>query len=201
MSVLDGFRHEAAFPFYRYFSDADEYAGAKRYWVAVVNAVPSFSDPDWTVIPETMPLQDDMRSGRMLWLEATDGGKQIMLFVSNVEGAAREMMHDNCGIDPEEEGELRALFGEDFPITDAMRLPLSYAEALKTAEEQHSGSPVRTWVELLAPWSEGDEPVERLYLTAEISDEAELLALRALDLFMQPGAGLARVNAVFSPEA
>lgn len=198
--ILERFREIEGFPFENYFADVNEYIQAQLYWTEIVQSTPSFAKEDWSPIPESESLDADMQSGRMIWLNAVDGRKQIMLHMTSVEGLAQMLIADNPGVDAKAEDELRTVFGADFPIDDTMRQPLSQDEARRIAQAERSAQPVKTWVEQRAPWVAGDLPIERLYLTAEISEQAEPQAILALNLFMQPGAAFERVNSVFATE-
>lgn len=199
--ILDEFRNIEGFPFENYFEDVNQYIQAQLYWSDLLDHVEAYRPSEWRVIPETQSVEEDMSNGRMFWLESKDGLKQIMIHMISIDGFSAELLRDNDGLTSQEENELRDLFGYDFEIDDSLRTPLSRDEAEKISRADHAQNPVKTWVEIRAPWSAGDPSTERLYLTSEISERAEPLAIQALELFMQDGSAFDRVNSVFAPEA
>lgn len=196
--VLDGFRDVPGFPFPRYFEDVGQFISAQRYWAAVLRATPGWVETDWAPLPAG-PLTADQRfDGEVLALGSTREPKQILLQTKSVEGEVASLLRYNDGLSAEE---LARSGGEAMAIP-----PMTRAEA---EAEARLAPALLAWVEAATAWrplashpAGGVEvPVERLILTAEISERAEARALRALEAFVRPGPAMRRFDMPPSPDA
>ena len=190
--ILHRFKDTPGFPFSRYFEDINDYIGAQQYWLAVLRATEGWVEDDWAALPAP-PLTEEQRfDGEMLALGSRQEPKQMLVQTKSVEGEVASLMRYNDGIGAEE----AARWGGD--AVPAM----TRAEAEASARD---APPVMAWVEAATAWKpdaahpEGgvEQPVERLILTAEMSDRAEPRARHALALFVTNGPAAARVNAAF----
>ncbi|MCE8032047.1 hypothetical protein EKK97_10245 [Billgrantia tianxiuensis] len=202
--MIEMFLDDPKFPFFDYYCDADSYIRAQRYWLLLLRSLPQYSEGEWAPVMRPVDVKDDQSSGLVFWIRNAVDKKEIILHTGSFEGFVHQYMVDNGGYTDEEVEQ----FAKDFNYhpSEAEKRGLTWDEAEKDARLMYEDFLV--WVEDAiyfhhdASHPEGgvEVPVERLILTSEISERAEPLATRALELFLQKGPAKERVNRVFSSD-
>lgn len=187
------------FPFPHYFNGIQQYIAAQNYWLHVLRSSASFSEQDWQPNITQNALDDDMYTGRVIWISSNAEAKEIMLHTSSIAGYAHMIQKENSGMNKSEIAEAKELFGPDFEMPDELLKPISPQEAMDMATEKFNAAPADIWVETQAPLTPQNHATERLIINAEISERAEPLVVNALELFLMPGPATDRVNGVFAP--
>ncbi|MFV0488852.1 MAG: hypothetical protein ACK5NL_16925 [Vibrio fluvialis] len=206
--IIDRFRDEHGFPFESYFESVNEYIAAQQYWLNVLRASKGFKELDWEPRERPIEVEQDMYLGKAVDILSFELKKEINIQTSSLLGDANMFFKENSGYSDEEHKEQKNIFGKDFELDEKTLNGMSYEEALNEAKRKSKSSPISAWVENAIHWHpdpkhpEGgyEMNVERLILTSEISEYAETKAIHALELFLQDGSAIERVNSVFSSD-
>lgn len=194
--VLDGFQDLPGLPFPRWWEDMGQFASARRYWLAVVRSAGNWVEDDWEPKFSAPLSKSQILDGQVVALTHRWEPKELRLHTTSIKGQVAGLLDANADIGAEE----AAAFGM---VAGAVP-PMSRAEA--EDEVRRTYAPFGAWVEPAVRWRPRSDhpdggvevPVERLILTAEISDRAEPLARKALRLFLAAGPAMRRVNDVFA---
>lgn len=206
--ILQQFKDEPDFPFNRYFESANQYTFATQYWLRVLRSVPNFVETDWKPRERPVEIEQNMYLGKVIDIISVVLKKEINLQTVSILGDANVLFRENGGLSDEEYKGQKKLFGENFELDDKLLNSITYEEALQEAQENSKKNDIMAWVEKAIHWQpdikypEGgyDINIERLILTAEISEYAEPKVLQAIELFLQEGSAIKRVNSIFSPD-
>lgn len=206
--IIEKFKNEPGYPFDRYFDTASQYVSSIQYWLQVIISVPSFIKSEWEPIKRPPEIQEDMYIGKVIDIISKSARKEINIQTASVLGYANAIFKENRGYSEKEYREQKEIFGDDFHLDRRALGGITYEEALEDARKENEVKPLMAWVEKGIYWhsepsrSEGgyEVNIERLILTSEISERAEPMAIHALDLFLQPGPAMERVNRVFAPD-
>ena len=196
--IIDRFRQLPDFPFPRYFSEPAQFVHAQQYWLALLRDSKGFIEAQWQPTPRPENLADDMYVGTVLDLTAPGLGKRMSLQTFSLEGDINMALRENGPMDPADVPEIL-----DPAQRDAIIAGLSEADLRRDTIAHHV--PFMVWVEKATVWRPvaahpdgGTEiPVERLILTATISEPCEAQARRALELFLADGHAAERINSAF----
>ena len=196
--IIDRFRDLPDFPFPRYFADPAQFIHAQQYWLALLRDTKGFVEAQWQPTPRPENLADDMYVGTVLDLTAPGLGKRMSIQTFSLEGDINMALRENGPMDPATvpdflEPEQRAAIIAGTPEDKLYRDTVAHH------------APMLVWVEQATAWRanaghpEGgiEFSLERLILTATISELCEPQARRALELFLAEGAAAERVNSAF----
>ncbi|MGR2737316.1 hypothetical protein ACUY1T_02570 [Billgrantia sp. Q4P2] len=205
---IDRYKTIPGFPFDNYFDNSDQYIHAQSYWLSVLRSAKGFDDREWVSKLSQVDVRDEMYVGRVCYIIALEKRKELMLNTASILGEANMLFRENQGISDEEYAAQKKMFGQEFELDREFLNGITYKEAFLQAQEDARKSPLTTWVEKATHWQSDmtysergyEVEVERLVLTSEISERAEPLAIQALELFLQNGPAMERVNSVFSPD-
>lgn len=206
--IIEKFKDNPGYPFDRYFDTASEYVSSIQYWLQVIKSVPRFIESEWEPIKRPPEIQEDMYIGKAVDIISKSARKEINIQTVSVLGYANAIFKENSGYSEAEYAEQKETFGDGFHLDKRALEGISYDEAFESARKENETNPLIAWVEKGIYWhldpsrSEGgyEVNIERLILTSEISERAEPMAVHALDLFLQPGPAMERVNRAFAPE-
>jgi hypothetical protein len=196
--ILHHFRDLPDFPFPRYFADPAQFLHARHYWLALLHDTKGFVAAQWQPTPRPENLADDMYVGRVLDLTAPSLAKVMSIQTFSLEGDINMALRENGPMDPTHVPDLLD------PAQRAAIIAGTPADKLHRDTIAHH-VPMLVWVEKATVWravpghAEGgtEIPVERLILTATISEDCEAQARRALELFLADGAAAERINSAF----
>ena len=196
--ILDGFRTQPDFPFEGYFEDVAQYIQTRLYWLAVLRHAIGFDENDWQTDPDSGNPAEDMSNGLGVRLSSATLNKQIWIDTISLPGEINMVLRLNAPMD-------RAYLLDEFDEETRAKLLAGVPEDILRAETAAAYKPLMAWVEPAILWlpkpghPEGGEEiaVERLIVSAEISEAAEPLALQALESFLAPGPAMDRVNRDF----
>lgn len=192
------------FPFNEYYRSPNQYVSAQQYWLYILRQSDGFVESEWGAVIRPVDIERDLIDGLMIWVRRNDFTKEIILHTNSFNGAVNQYQKDNTGMNEEDIKEAREVF--DYHPSEAIIRGLNWGEAKKEVETyyeefiaeventtlfKHDPSNSEQGYEVLA---------ERLILTSEISERAEPKALQALELFLQDGKAMERVNRIFSPD-
>ncbi|RCK51722.1 hypothetical protein TH25_08600 [Thalassospira profundimaris] len=200
---LELFKDTPGYPFEEYFRSTEQFFAAQQYWLHLLRQLKSFVESDWGGVIRPVNLKEDMLTGKVIWIRNQSDKKEIVLQTLSFEGSINELLDSNDAMEPEFIEKFENIGTE---LDDRQKREMTYDEAMEIEKSEYSG--FSAWVETsdyfhADPSTSGggyDVPIERLILTSEISETAEQKAIQALDLFLQPGPAMVRVNSVFSPD-
>ena len=203
--ILDEFRAEPDFPFDKYFESANQYTFALQYWFRVLRSAPNFVETEWKPRKRLVEQKEDMYLGKVIDILSIRLKKEINLQTRSILGDANELFKENKPISNKAYAKDKELFGKSFELDEKTFQGITYKEALRKATNESRNNFVESWVEKGIHWqSDPSHPkggyemdIERLILTSEISERAEPKAIQALELFLQDGPAMERVNSVF----
>lgn len=204
--IIDDYKSLKDFPFERYFESATQYIQAQSYWFKLLHSIDGFDENEWVPKLTQVDLEDEMYTGRVCYIFAGSKRKEISISTASLLGDANMLWQENRGYSEEEYLEQKKIFGSDFELSESDIKGISYDEALELAVKANAKSFATIWVEKASHWQfdssspDGgyEVPTERLILCSEISKRAEPKAHQALELFLQNGPAMDRVNSVFA---
>lgn len=205
--IIDQFKNLPDFPFNHYYKSPNQFIQAQQYWLAVLRNVPNFIEEEWApafVPPPEAPALNIL-DGQMFWIRNIKHGKEIMFHTDSYEGSVASYMDVNDGY-TEEDIKIVKEYLDYTPSEEEIR-GISREEAEKDVL-LHMNQEFLIWVENndyfqldeSHPERGYDVPVERLWITSKISEEAEHNVVKALTLFFEEGAAYDRINDIFAPD-
>ena len=199
---LEFFRDYPKFPFLDYYKSANQYVGAQQYWLYVLRKSEGFIESDWGAVIRPVNIKQDQTDGLMYWIRNSKDKKEILFHTNSFEGCVNQYMLDNSGMDSGDVDDAINKFGFE-PSEEEIR-GLTWKEAEKISKSFYESFLTRVekndFFKEDATHLEGgyDVPIERLIVVSEVSSDCEPKALQALELFLQDGPAMERVNSVFS---
>ena len=202
--ILNDYINTEGFPFDRYFSSANQYAAAQKYWIDVLRAARGFKEDLWRPVAKPVNLEDDMYIGLLVDIENVSERKSIKIHATSILGYARFILNEDLETIKLMEGEVT----RSENATPVKGLVKTLDEAMEVSRKKmaetggfEAGVDQRDFYLEEMEGTLGDPYVygELLSIISIIDQNSELKALQALELFLQPGAAKERVNSVFVP--
>lgn len=199
--IVERFYSDPGFPFPQYYCNVDHYTRAQSYWLILLRSISGFNEWEWSAVIRPVDIRDDQNTGFMFWLRSKESKKEIIVYTASFEGSVHLYMLDNEGDEDEDVSRFEKEIGCRSPEDDACDLTWSdAAQDVRMIYDRFSaGVEVGVYFDHDPSGLAGEVevPVERLIINSEISEYTEPLAIQALELFLQNGAAMERVNRVF----
>lgn len=201
---IEMFSEYPDFPFSEYYKSPNQYVSAQKYWLYVLRQTTGFVESEWCAVIRPIDIEQDLIDGLMLWIRKSDLKKEIILHTNSFGGAVNQYQKDNTGMSERDVKEAKEIFSYNPP--EAIIRGVTWDEAKAEVETYYeafiAGVEKTTLFQYDPSHSEQGYEVssERLVVTSEISSNSEPKAIQALELFVQPGSAMERVNSVFAPD-
>ncbi len=202
--AIEKFKDLSNFPFSEYYKDIGQYMSAQNYWYTFLLETNGFLESDWRPRLGVIDIEALQTDGIMFQILNKDIGKEIFLSTRSFDGLVNMVKKDNQAMSEEDVSEAVELW--KFTPTQAEIDGYSWKDAQEEVATFYKPSLIwvenNTYFQDISDHPDGGKeiPIERLILDSEISSQCEPLARQALELFLQGGSAMARVNDIFSPE-
>lgn len=216
--ILEEYRKLPDYPFEFYFQSVNQYISVQQYWFRVLRAAEGFREPDWKPVVKPVDIEDDMYTGLLIDIESVHLRKKIRIYANSIQGSAnlilkedletKELMrnrtHENTLGSEMYESYERLL--EDGvmkePVSTLEEATVASTHAITESGGFQAGVDRRDfYVEEMENTPDGPYIYgEEFSIVSTISAENERRALQSLELFLQDGPAMQRVNSVFAPD-
>lgn len=203
---IDTYKNMPDFPFNRYFESPNQYVLTQQYWLRVLRSTPGFKEENWQPVIKPVNIKDDMYIGLLVDIENLKERKVIKLHTTSICGYAHFLLKEDFSTKDAIKN-LDSNFGIDSNITanlvkDLEEATNKSAQHFKRTKGFEAGVDKRDfYINAVADDIEDSYVYgEEFSIISTISSDNELKAIHALELFLQPGPAMERVNSVFVPE-